>query len=70
MNAADSSTTEQVEPADPNAELQKLREQLQLLGVDIHPKTPPCIYSHVGRNQPCPCGSGKKFKNCHYTGAR
>jgi preprotein translocase subunit SecA len=18
----------------------------------------------VGRNQPCPCGSGKKFKNC------
>jgi preprotein translocase subunit SecA len=20
---------------------------------------------NVGRNQPCPCGSGKKFKNCH-----
>jgi len=20
---------------------------------------------HVGRNDPCPCGSGKKFKNCH-----
>lgn len=20
---------------------------------------------HVGRNQPCPCGSGKKYKNCH-----
>ncbi len=19
----------------------------------------------VGRNDPCPCGSGKKFKNCH-----
>ncbi|MDO4539323.1 MAG: SEC-C metal-binding domain-containing protein, partial [Coriobacteriales bacterium] len=18
-----------------------------------------------GRNDPCPCGSGKKFKNCH-----
>ena len=18
-----------------------------------------------GRNEPCPCGSGKKFKNCH-----
>jgi uncharacterized protein YecA (UPF0149 family) len=18
----------------------------------------------VGRNQPCPCGSGKKYKNC------
>jgi preprotein translocase subunit SecA len=23
------------------------------------------IYEGVGRNQPCPCGSGKKFKNCH-----
>lgn len=23
---------------------------------------------HVGRNEPCPCGSGKKFKSCHLTG--
>ncbi len=22
-------------------------------------------YAHVGRNDPCPCGSGKKFKKCH-----
>ncbi|MDA8439056.1 MAG: SEC-C metal-binding domain-containing protein, partial [Propionibacterium sp.] len=22
-------------------------------------------FSGVGRNQKCPCGSGKKFKNCH-----
>ena len=22
-------------------------------------------YMNVGRNDPCPCGSGKKFKNCH-----
>jgi preprotein translocase subunit SecA len=21
--------------------------------------------TRVGRNEPCPCGSGKKFKNCH-----
>ncbi|NUJ33072.1 SEC-C domain-containing protein, partial [Pseudoalteromonas sp. 2103] len=20
---------------------------------------------NVGRNDPCPCGSGKKYKNCH-----
>lgn len=20
----------------------------------------------VSRNDPCPCGSGRKFKNCHY----
>jgi preprotein translocase subunit SecA len=19
----------------------------------------------MGRNDPCPCGSGKKYKNCH-----
>ncbi|PZP26907.1 MAG: preprotein translocase subunit SecA [Roseateles depolymerans] len=22
-------------------------------------------FGHVGRNDPCPCGSGQKFKNCH-----
>jgi len=21
---------------------------------------------HIGRNDPCPCGSGRKFKNCCY----
>jgi preprotein translocase subunit SecA len=21
----------------------------------------------VGRNEPCPCGSGKKYKHCHGT---
>jgi preprotein translocase subunit SecA len=21
--------------------------------------------AHVGRNDPCPCGSGKKYKHCH-----
>ena len=23
------------------------------------------VYGKVGRNQPCPCGSGKKYKHCH-----
>ncbi|MCD6256064.1 MAG: SEC-C domain-containing protein [Deltaproteobacteria bacterium] len=22
-------------------------------------------YNKIGRNEPCPCGSGKKFKKCH-----
>ncbi|MGF7073891.1 SEC-C metal-binding domain-containing protein [Mucilaginibacter sp. 3215] len=22
--------------------------------------------SKAGRNDPCPCGSGKKYKNCHW----
>lgn len=25
----------------------------------------PYLNSKVGRNEPCPCGSGKKFKKCH-----
>jgi len=24
------------------------------------------MYDNVGRNDLCPCGSGKKFKHCHY----
>ena len=23
------------------------------------------ITKKIGRNDPCPCGSGKKFKQCH-----
>jgi preprotein translocase subunit SecA len=22
-------------------------------------------FANVGRNDPCPCGSGRKFKRCH-----
>jgi preprotein translocase subunit SecA len=25
-------------------------------------------FEGIGRNDPCPCGSGKKFKKCHGTG--
>lgn len=29
-------------------------------------KTQPYVKDeHIGRNDPCPCGSGKKYKNCH-----
>jgi len=23
------------------------------------------VEKKIGRNDPCPCGSGKKYKNCH-----
>ena len=26
------------------------------------------VEKNVGRNDPCPCGSGKKYKNCHGKG--
>src|SRR5690348_16759112 len=41
-------------------------------GPPAPPKPPPGVpretaspYAGVGRNDPCPCGSGKKFKKCH-----
>ena len=27
--------------------------------------SPSAVFAPVGRNEPCPCGSGKKFKFCH-----
>jgi len=30
--------------------------------------TPVRVEQKIGRNDPCPCGSGKKFKNCHGQG--
>ncbi len=32
---------------------------------DGPPKPAGVNFSNVGRNDPCPCGSGKKFKRCH-----
>ncbi|MBS0664450.1 MAG: preprotein translocase subunit SecA [Verrucomicrobia bacterium] len=34
--------------------------EIQLPKVTVRRETP-----KVGRNDPCPCGSGKKYKNCH-----
>lgn len=31
-------------------------------------KTPIHVDKKIGRNDPCPCGSGKKYKNCHGAG--
>lgn len=31
----------------------------------VAPHTPSEVLRQVGRNDPCPCGSGKKFKQCH-----
>ena len=33
-----------------------------------HPRNPIIKDKLPGRNDPCPCGSGKKFKNCHGKG--
>ena len=30
----------------------------------LHPQKPRVVENKVGRNEPCPCGSGKKSKAC------
>jgi preprotein translocase subunit SecA len=44
----------------PNAGSASADEELAEMGV-----TKPAMGPKVGRNDPCPCGSGKKFKQCH-----
>jgi len=41
-------------------------EQQETETVQRAGKTQPIrVEKHVGRNDPCPCGSGKKYKHCH-----
>ncbi len=43
------------------------RAQAQAAGQDLRQRRsePVRVEKTVGRNDPCPCGSGKKYKNCH-----
>ena len=41
-------------------------QDLRMDWVDFAPRTPTRrVEATPGRNDPCPCGSGKKFKRCH-----
>lgn len=40
-----------------------LLKDFKIESVDID--APPLVVPKVGRNVPCPCGSGKKYKRCH-----
>lgn len=54
----------QVETRPPELEMPEIAEAeaaLPATGTD----GAPIDFGKVGRNQPCPCGSGKKFKHCH-----
>jgi preprotein translocase subunit SecA len=46
------------------------QQQAAIQGTDTKQKLEPIRNREekVGRNQPCPCGSGKKYKNCHGKG--
>jgi preprotein translocase subunit SecA len=47
------------------------RPSAQTLRMHVKPEervaTDPTTWGKVGRNDPCPCGSGKKYKHCHGT---
>jgi preprotein translocase subunit SecA len=43
--------------------------QYQAGGAPAEAPKPVRAGAKVGRNDPCPCGSGKKYKKCHGTGA-
>jgi preprotein translocase subunit SecA len=51
--------TQSVE-APANAESAPAEQEVKLPTITIRREAP-----KVGRNDPCPCGSGKKYKNCH-----
>jgi preprotein translocase subunit SecA len=40
----------------------------QVAAEDRNPSDPE-TWGKIGRNEPCPCGSGRKFKHCHGTAA-
>jgi preprotein translocase subunit SecA len=54
------STSKSGAPQSPNRPPEAPREQ--------QPTQPIRVEKHVGRNDPCPCGSGKKYKACHGKG--
>ena len=47
------------------SQMQTSRTDLVTNGPDQKNKMPVHAEKTVGRNDPCPCGSGKKYKNCH-----
>ena len=50
---------------------EEARPSAQTLRMHVKPEdrdaANPATWGKVGRNDPCPCGSGKKFKHCHGT---
>ena len=50
------------------SQMQTSRTDLVTNGGQPKSNAPVHVEKQVGRNDPCPCGSGKKFKNCHGKG--
>jgi preprotein translocase subunit SecA len=37
----------------------------QIVAAEERDPNNPATWGKIGRNEACPCGSGKKFKHCH-----
>ena len=63
----DPSTGENEQPFGPIAEPVGATLLAATSGLAVAERDPknPSSWGRVGRNEPCPCGSGKKFKHCH-----
>ena len=44
-----------------------VRQEAQVVAPEDRDPNDPGSWGKVGRNEPCPCGSGKKYKHCHGT---
>jgi preprotein translocase subunit SecA len=53
-------------PSGPGADVSRLRTNRDEEAAPVH--KPVVAGDRVGRNDPCPCGSGKKYKKCHGVG--
>jgi len=63
--------TQEVKPEPKKEKLVESRseEEIQQQKEQQKPKQQPVrVEQKIGRNDPCPCGSGKKYKNCHGVG--
>lgn len=45
--------------------IQELASSKMVQSANLKPVKQPVTVHKVGRNDPCPCGSGKKYKKCH-----
>jgi preprotein translocase subunit SecA len=51
-----------------HSRMQTSRPELSANSSQPKSQAPVHVEKKVGRNEPCPCGSGKKYKNCHGKG--
>ena len=63
--APEEAVTEGHEKRSDMSRMQTSRPDLLTNSSEPRTQAPVHVEKRVGRNDPCPCGSGKKFKNCH-----